>query len=337
MHSAAAATKLASVAPNPSFSIIIPTYQRRDMVCEAVRALSRLDYCGTIEIIVVVNGSTDSTADALGKLDTSCPMRLIELTPNRGPAAARNRGAREATGNILLFLDDDMICEPDLLQQHARFHEAGADVVTGEIPIHPGSDQGLITDALTKAAAWKREQHGSAFNLYSGHFSIRNQLFRDVGGFDEEFGARGGFGGEDLELGARLAKFDLRHNKDAVAWQKSLIRPSEHMKRARQLAASDLWVIAKHPELTAELLENRGAPSKDEASLAFRLSRVPLLPPIVAAAASWATEVAHGTRYRSSPLLARLYFTARSISYWSAFRTRAGKAILRNQQLHLKR
>src|SRR5206468_10016020 len=117
------------------------------------------------------------------------------------------------------FLDDDMMCEPDLLQHHAQSHEAGADVVTGEIPIHPDSKPGLVTDALTRAAAWKRKPRGSAFDLYSGHFSILNQLFRQVGGFDEESGARGVYGGEDLELGVRLSGFDLRHDSEPVARQ----------------------------------------------------------------------------------------------------------------------
>src|SRR4051794_34409703 len=100
------------------------------MVCEAVRALGRLSYDGPIEIIVVVDGSTDGTAAALTQLDCAFPIRVIEQD-NRGLAAARNRGATVATGEILLFLDDDMICGPDLVQQHARFHGEGADAVTG--------------------------------------------------------------------------------------------------------------------------------------------------------------------------------------------------------------
>jgi glycosyltransferase involved in cell wall biosynthesis len=307
-----------------SFSIIVPTYQRRDMVCEAVNALCRPTYDGPVEIIVVIDGSTDGTAAALARLDCSFPLRVIEQQ-NRGPAAARNRGAAEATGDILLFLDDDMICEPDLVQQHARLHDAGADVVTGEIPIHADSEPGLIRDKLAAAASWPRQQRASAFDVYSGNLSIRSRVFREIGGFDEEFDV-----GEDLELGVRLAgRFQIRHNNEAVAWQKNLIGPSEHMNRARRLAASDLRLIAKHPPITPELLAQRGASESGKAPLALRLSRVPVLPVAAAAVAAWLTEITRGTRFRSSTLLARLYFTARSASYWSAFRTRAGKAILR--------
>jgi glycosyltransferase involved in cell wall biosynthesis len=314
--------------PSPSFSIIVPTYQRRDMVCDAVRALCRLSYDGPIEIIVVIDGSTDGTAAALDRLDCSFAMRLIEQE-NRGLAAARNRGAAEAAGDILLFLDDDLICQPDLVRQHARFHGEGADAVTGEIPIHPDSVPGLITEKLALAASWPRGSRLSAFDIYGGHLSIRKQVFNQVGGFDEELHA-GGYGGEDLDLGLRLAgRYHIRHNNAAVAWQKSLISPSEHMKRARRLAASDLRLIAKHPEISAELLANRGAPAGGKAPFAFRLSRTPVLPTAMAGAAIWLAGIAQRTPFQSHPLLARFYFTARSMSYWSAFQTPAGKTILR--------
>jgi glycosyltransferase involved in cell wall biosynthesis len=52
----------------PSFSIVIPTYQRREVVCSAVRALAETDYPGDRELIVVVDGSTDGTAASLNDI-----------------------------------------------------------------------------------------------------------------------------------------------------------------------------------------------------------------------------------------------------------------------------
>src|SRR5437868_13963442 len=122
----------------PSFSVLIPTFQRRDLVCAAVEALAKARYGGDVEAIIVVDGSTDGTAQSLAQLRLPFPLRIIEQA-NCGAAHARNRGAAEATHDILLFLDDDMLCAPDLLTEHARFHLAGAQAVVGDVLRYPAS------------------------------------------------------------------------------------------------------------------------------------------------------------------------------------------------------
>src|SRR5437868_7409385 len=223
-------------------------------------ALAELRYTGKFEVIVIVDGSTDGTAAKLKELSCPFPLRIIEQ-PNRGQAAARNGGAEEAAGEIILFLDDDMIAEPQLLAEHARMHRAGADAVTGEVPVHSASPAGLVTDALAKAAAWQRKPPASPFHVYSGNLSVAKRVFREIGGFDEEL-CRGGYGGEDLDFGLRLVgRYDVRHNRAAMAWQRSAVGPREFMRRAREIALSDVRVIGKHPHVTKELLANRGAPN----------------------------------------------------------------------------
>ena len=83
----------------PFFSIVIPTCQRRESVCAAVMALAELRYAGSFEIIVVVDGSSDETAAALRRLSCPFPLHIIEQG-NGGQAAARNRGADAAAGEI---------------------------------------------------------------------------------------------------------------------------------------------------------------------------------------------------------------------------------------------
>jgi glycosyltransferase involved in cell wall biosynthesis len=72
--------------PLPSISIIVPTYERRDVVCDVVRALCEVDYAAPVEIIVVVDGSSDGTAAALAGLECRSPLRIIEQD-NYGAAA----------------------------------------------------------------------------------------------------------------------------------------------------------------------------------------------------------------------------------------------------------
>src|SRR6266487_2852993 len=129
------------------FSIVIPTYQRRDVVLSSVHALAAQEDGGPFEVIVVVDGSTDGSADALRELETPFPLSVIEQ-PNRGQAEARNQGVAAARGELLLFLDDDMEAHPRLLAEHDRSHREGADVVLGHIPVHHESPPSFLAAAV---------------------------------------------------------------------------------------------------------------------------------------------------------------------------------------------
>ena len=103
----------------PSFSIVVPTFNRRETVSDSLRAIGSIDYPGAVEVIVVVDGATDGTAEALAAIECPFPLTIVEQ-PNQGPGSARNRGAAVATGDILLFLDDDMMCDPDILRHRSK-------------------------------------------------------------------------------------------------------------------------------------------------------------------------------------------------------------------------
>jgi len=77
---------------NPSFTMIVSTFQRRDMVCETVQTIGRIRYDGPFELVVIVDGSDDGTAEALEKLTLPFPYRVM-WQPNGGLGHARNSGA----------------------------------------------------------------------------------------------------------------------------------------------------------------------------------------------------------------------------------------------------
>jgi glycosyltransferase involved in cell wall biosynthesis len=80
------------------------------------------------EIIVVVDGSTDGTSELLRTLTLPCKFRVIEQE-NQNLAGARNSGYRAATSDLILFLDDDMLCDPGLLATHLQAHEESGRIV----------------------------------------------------------------------------------------------------------------------------------------------------------------------------------------------------------------
>src|SRR5579862_3767242 len=132
-------------------SVVIPTYNRREVVRGSLETLFRQSLPPSqFEIIVVVDGSTDGTADSLRSLNPPCRFRLIEQE-NRGPAGARNTGFRSAESELVLFLDDDMRCDPALLTAHIAAHR-GPDptVAFGAIFLSPDSPQSLATECFQR-------------------------------------------------------------------------------------------------------------------------------------------------------------------------------------------
>src|SRR5690349_20046835 len=106
----------------PEVSVIIPTYNRRAMVREAVGSvLAQRD--AAWELIIVDDGSTDGTFEdlqsgELARLVSSAPSNcrvVLERASHRGVAAARNRGASLASAGYIAFLDSDDLCNPHKL------------------------------------------------------------------------------------------------------------------------------------------------------------------------------------------------------------------------------
>jgi GT2 family glycosyltransferase len=208
----------------------------------------------------VVDGSSDSSAQALRALDLPFFLTVLEQS-NRGSAAARNRGVKVARGDTLLFLDDDMEADPNLLAEHIRCHEAGADIVTGHVPLHPASTVNFLS-ASVKAWAEDRAKALSSFpdnidflEVIAGQLSISRKLFDQVNGFDENFNRDGTFGNPDRDLACRLqnAGYKIAFNPNAISWQTYIVTPPEFLRRYRQAGAADVHLATKYPERSDRL------------------------------------------------------------------------------------
>jgi glycosyltransferase involved in cell wall biosynthesis len=109
-------------------SVVIPTWNRAGLVCEAVEsALGQVG--GELEVIVVDDGSSDGTAELIERRFGKA-VKLLQMATRSGVGAARNEGVRQATGDLLAFLDSDDLWLPGKLQAELevleRFPDAEA-------------------------------------------------------------------------------------------------------------------------------------------------------------------------------------------------------------------
>ena len=315
------------------FSIVIPTYQRREIVTRTVAALA--DLRGEFEAIVVVDGSTDGTASALRGRGFDFPLKVIEQK-NAGAGQARNAGVAAAREDILVFLDDDMRADPALLAEHERSLADGADMVLGHIPLDMRSPQNLLSwgvgfwaeDRCRRLSAPGAEI--GLDDLLTGQMSVRRDYFERIGGFDSSFTDQGAWGGEDIDFGYRMARAGCRivFNPRAISYQYYDLDPLEYLHRAFETGRSAQELAIKHPEQAERFA--------DGPDFHTRFSRWPMAPLVRApGAVSWplragvAALVRTGHRGRR---LRKFFFLVRTLEYrrggWQARRRRAGGRLL---------
>jgi glycosyltransferase involved in cell wall biosynthesis len=210
----------------PRVTVIIPTYQRRESVRRALEALGRQTIAPSeYEVIVVIDGSSDGTRELLAAW--SGPVRVEAVwQPNAGRACARNAGIARATGELVVFLDDDMEPVPDFLAAHLGAHPPGARrAVVGPVPIpeEPG-EAAIVAYRREGMHALLDRLGGPGYRLgfrdiYTGNLSVRRDVLDEVGAFDTMFTV---YGHEDYEIGLRLAKagVDLAYCASALAYQR---------------------------------------------------------------------------------------------------------------------
>lgn len=237
-------------------SIVIPTVNRRDSVLRTVRSALQQEFAASeSEIIVVIDGKDDGTAMALQSLAAGSRLRVLELEKNRGPAAARNAGWRAATGDLVIFLDDDMICTPGVVGAHVASHVEAADawklVGMGGIYAPPMEKPGLATETFLQGLGAVYLQHRDHPNepwptdVWSfANTSVARAVLEGVGGFDERFRKR-----EDAELGVRLRKAGVQQRflSGAVAYQSSKKSVQELVHDAEVSGEYDLLFMRTHP------------------------------------------------------------------------------------------
>ena len=192
----------------PFISIVIPVLNRASIVGRTLDSVSAQTF-GDYELIVVDNGSTDGTADAVRSWHSVHPtVNLTLLTESeRGAARARNRGLDAAQGEWTMFFDSDDTMRPDLLEAVKKASRE-ADVVAWDVIIHQLDGSVIRQCSYLRNALFHTIFHG---NFSTQRYAAATRLFRSVGGWNAVLR-----GWDDAELGVRLLlqKPLIRHLRD---------------------------------------------------------------------------------------------------------------------------
>ncbi|MGC4375428.1 glycosyltransferase family 2 protein [Fictibacillus sp. Mic-4] len=113
-------------------SIIVPSYNAKERLHYNLLSLNQQDYpFDDFEVIVIDNGSTDNTLELLKTFKANYSLIPVRIEQNRGIAYGRNQGIVNATGDILIFHDSDMIAAKDYVRKHIEAHQDDHSVICG--------------------------------------------------------------------------------------------------------------------------------------------------------------------------------------------------------------
>ncbi|MGE0489147.1 MAG: glycosyltransferase family 2 protein [Vulcanimicrobiota bacterium] len=237
------------------FSIVIPTFNRRETLAEVLPSLAHQQYpTEDYEILVCDAGSTDGTLELLEEL--AIPNLRVLPGGDSGRGGARNRGIRDARGQIVLFTDADIIADPNLLAEHERSHRQfpGDPVVGCEIQVDSLEEYYAYRQDPSAHARHRPDRRTLPWHYFlTGNASVNRETLVEVGMFDENFT---GYGHEDLELGYRLLArgLTIRYNPQAINYHWHPVPFDEQCRKMRLAGVSTVRFYNKHKDLRIPLI-----------------------------------------------------------------------------------
>jgi glycosyltransferase involved in cell wall biosynthesis len=243
----------------PRISVVVPTFERLDVLPEVLDALGQQVDAPSFEIVVVDDGSRDNTWNYLGQKVLAGDLPLVAYRQvNRGPAAARNAGVAAASGELVAFLGDDTVPDRGWMAAHLAAHSR----LSGPRPVavvgYTGWHQRMRLNPFLRYINEMGLQFGYGliespddvpFNfLYTSNLSLPRVLLREAP-FDEGFPFPAW---EDTELAYRLTRnCELR-----LAYEQRARTAHDHPtdirrfgQRQRRAGYCAVVFARKHPEM----------------------------------------------------------------------------------------
>jgi len=235
-------------------SVIIPTYNRSNKLINLLNALEKQTF-KDFETVIVDDDSTDSTQYVLKSSQFSLASLKTIHQQNKGHAVARNRGTEEASGDLLIFLDSDVRPFPDCVERHVYHHTTKrGSMLAGRAVM----DNTLFQDSdicqyryYLERKIWSfPSQNGLATVTPDNYFfstqnlSLSNQLFNDLGKFDETLKDSVDF---DLCVRAMIENIRIYYDHRAAVWHDDQGNLNSYVKRQIQYRNAREHLLLKKP------------------------------------------------------------------------------------------
>ncbi len=239
-----------------SVSVIIPTYNRAHLLPRLAEGLAAQSYPPS-EVLFVDDGSDDDTPSILGAICGERESWRMIRQENAGPAAARNLAVGAATGDLLVFFDDDCVPHSRFIEEHVQTHlNRGAGLaVAGYTPWHPDLEVSPFMEMALRGVLFAFNRITDPENLsfscfYTANCSIWREDILSIGGFDESLRFY-----EDADLAYRLQQQGIRlvFNERAIAYHAEPVDLEQFLKRQRAAGKSAVRMIGKYPHLADEI------------------------------------------------------------------------------------
>jgi len=234
----------------PTVTVIVPTRDRAADLDDCLRALARLDYPrDRLAVIVVDDGSTGP--DAVAEVVARAGARLLVNERNQGPAYSRNRAAREATGELLAFIDSDCVAGAGWLRELTPYFDwervgAVGGRTTG---YHTESRLDRYEEVASPLDMGRHlligGQGADTFYVPTCNLLMRTSVYRDLGGLREDLAV-----GEDVDFCWRLRACGhyLLYTPEGIVRHKHRNRLGAMMLRRAAYGTSEATLHALHPE-----------------------------------------------------------------------------------------
>ena len=240
----------------PSLSAILCTFNRAELLSRTLESIlgQTLDQ-SNFELIVIDDGSTDETRKVVESFERRLPLRYA-YQANAGLASARNHGIYRSQAPILLFLDDDDLCSPNLFEEHLKTHVQYPDnhfAVLGYVALDPNLAEKPVLHYVTEVGcylfSYPNLKHGDVLDypyFWGGCSSCKRKFLIEYGVFNPVFR----FGCEDIELAYRLSKNNLKvvYNAHAVSTMVRDISFDAFCKRLIRQGESQYVFSQLHPD-----------------------------------------------------------------------------------------